>query len=101
MSEEHLLEGEEQPHLLLVDDDPTFTRVMARAMDRRGLRVSVANSAEEGLAIAKAAATVSRIARSRSAGVGGWLRMTCSPLPRETSLPSLASYRSICRVATW
>ena len=54
MSEEHLLEGEEQPHLLLVDDDPTFTRVMARAMDRRGLRVSVANSAEEGLAIAKA-----------------------------------------------
>lgn len=54
MSEEHLLEGEEQPHLLLVDDDPTFTRVMARAMDRRGLRVSVANSAEEGLVIAKA-----------------------------------------------
>ena len=53
MSEEHLLEGEEQPHLLLVDDDPTFTRVMARAMDRRGLRVSVANSAEEGLAIAR------------------------------------------------
>lgn len=27
MSEELLFEGEEQPHLLLVDDDPTFTRV--------------------------------------------------------------------------
>ncbi len=26
MSEELLFEGEEQPHLLLVDDDPTFTR---------------------------------------------------------------------------
>ncbi len=42
MSEEILFEGEEQPHLLLVDDDATFTRVMARAMARRGLRVSVA-----------------------------------------------------------
>ncbi len=53
MSEEILFEGEEQPHLLLVDDDATFTRVMARAMARRGLRVSVAGSAEEGLAMAK------------------------------------------------
>ncbi len=53
MSEESLFEGEEQPHLLLVDDDPTFTRVMARAMSRRGLRVSTASSAEEGLALAK------------------------------------------------
>ncbi len=53
MSDEQLNEQEEQPHLLLVDDDPTFTRVMARAMERRGLRVSVANSAEEGLVLAK------------------------------------------------
>ena len=53
MTEENLFEGEEQPHLLLVDDDETFTRVMARAMSRRGLRVSIANSAGEGLALAK------------------------------------------------
>ena len=53
MSDEVLFEGEEQPHLLLVDDDPTFTRVMARAMSRRGLRVSTAGSANEGLAIAQ------------------------------------------------
>ena len=53
MTEVLPVEGEEQPHLLLVDDDTIFTRVMARAMDRRGLRVSVANSAEEGLAIAR------------------------------------------------
>jgi|LNFM01.1.fsa_nt_gb two-component system response regulator RegA len=51
---ESLFDGEEQPHLLLVDDDPTFTRVMARAMTRRGLRVSVAGSADEGLAVATA-----------------------------------------------
>jgi ActR/RegA family two-component response regulator len=53
MSDEVLFEGEDQPHLLLVDDDPTFTRVMARAMSRRGLRVSTAGSAEEGLALAE------------------------------------------------
>ena len=41
MSDEHLNDQEEHPHLLLVDDDATFTRVMARAMERRGLRVSV------------------------------------------------------------
>ncbi|MFC3607831.1 response regulator transcription factor [Stutzerimonas tarimensis] len=54
MIEEQVPEAEEQPHLLLVDDDPTFTRVLARAMGRRGLRVSVAGSADEGLAVATA-----------------------------------------------
>jgi two-component system response regulator RegA len=53
MSEETLFEADEHPHILLVDDDPTFTRVMARAMERRGLRVSVAGSADEGLAVAR------------------------------------------------
>ena len=38
MTDELQQEGEEQPHLLLVDDDPTFTRVMARAMSRRDCR---------------------------------------------------------------
>ncbi|MFJ7884218.1 response regulator transcription factor [Pseudomonas sp. NPDC096917] len=53
MSEEIQVEGEELPHLLLVDDDATFTRVMARAMARRGFRVSTASSAEEGLILAQ------------------------------------------------
>ncbi|KQB52311.1 two-component system response regulator [Pseudomonas endophytica] len=53
MSEEVQVEGEELPHLLLVDDDATFTRVMARAMARRGFRVSTAGSAEEGLVLAQ------------------------------------------------
>ncbi|MBP8185328.1 MAG: response regulator transcription factor [Pseudomonas sp.] len=60
MSDEALIDSEalglteELPHLLLVDDDETFTRVMARAMTRRGFRVSTANSAEAGLALATA-----------------------------------------------
>ncbi|MFF7707048.1 response regulator [Pseudomonas sp. NPDC007930] len=53
MTDETPGEGEDLPHLLLVDDDATFTRVMARAMARRGLRVSTASSAEEGLVLAQ------------------------------------------------
>lgn len=52
--EENHSDAEEQPLLLLVDDDTTFTRIMARAMDRRGLRVQIASSAEEGLILARA-----------------------------------------------
>jgi len=32
---------------LIVDDDPTFTRVLSRAMTRRGFEVQVARSAED------------------------------------------------------
>ncbi|MDG9882028.1 response regulator transcription factor [Pseudomonas putida CSV86] len=53
MSDEIQVEGEDLPHLLLVDDDATFTRVMARAMARRGFRVSTASSADAGLLIAQ------------------------------------------------
>lgn len=53
MSEDVLFEGDEKPHLLIVDDDETFSRVLARAMTRRGLRVSVAGSAEEGFKLAE------------------------------------------------
>lgn len=44
---------EEQPLLLLVDDDPTFTRVMARALTRRGLDVETAGSADEAMLLAR------------------------------------------------
>ena len=53
MTDECLFGPDEQPHILLVDDDETFTHVMSRAMTRRGLRVSVADSAEQGLEVAR------------------------------------------------
>lgn len=34
---------------LVVDDDPTFTRVLARSLTRRGFNVSVARSVDEAL----------------------------------------------------
>ncbi len=36
---------------LIVDDDPTFTRVLSRAMTKRGFEVKVARSAEDALEI--------------------------------------------------
>jgi two-component system response regulator RegA len=37
------------PHFLLVDDDETFSSVLARALGRRGYRVSQANSFQDAL----------------------------------------------------
>ncbi|MBA4502830.1 response regulator transcription factor [Marinobacterium marinum] len=39
--------------LLIVDDDPTFTRVLAKAMTRRGLEVNVARDVPDALRQAK------------------------------------------------
>ncbi|GAA0695844.1 response regulator transcription factor [Marinobacterium maritimum] len=36
-------------HFLIVDDDPTFTRVLARAMTRRGFEVAVARNVPDAL----------------------------------------------------
>lgn len=42
------------PSLLLVDDDAPFLRRLARAMERRGFQVEIAESVAEGIAKAKA-----------------------------------------------
>ena len=37
------------PHFLIVDDDPTFSRILARAMTQRGYQVRVASSVAQAL----------------------------------------------------
>ncbi|NOT16269.1 MAG: response regulator transcription factor [Methylotenera sp.] len=44
---------DEQPSLLLVDDDEAFLSVLAPAMKKRGFSVTTANSAEAGFEVAK------------------------------------------------
>lgn len=44
---------EEQPSLLLVDDDEAFIGALSRAMQKRGFDVSTAHSAEAGFALAQ------------------------------------------------
>ncbi len=39
--------------LLIVDDDPVFSRVLARALTRRGYHVATASSADEALEVAR------------------------------------------------
>jgi two-component system response regulator RegA len=39
--------------LLLVDDDPAFLQVMARALEKRGFEVSSAETADEAIALAR------------------------------------------------
>ncbi|MES1982786.1 MAG: response regulator transcription factor [Pseudomonadota bacterium] len=41
------------PALLLVDDDPTFCRVLSRALEKRGYAVTVAHSVEHALPLAQ------------------------------------------------
>ena len=43
------------PHYLIIDDDPVFCRVLERAFQHRGLPVSVANNASSALDAAKLA----------------------------------------------
>lgn len=47
------LPEELQPVLLLVDDDPAFNRVLARALRQRGFAVHGAQTSEEALALAR------------------------------------------------
>ncbi|MBI5919901.1 MAG: response regulator transcription factor [Nitrosomonadales bacterium] len=44
----------EQPSLLLVDDDATFCSVLSKAMKKRGFAVTTANSVEEAIPLAQA-----------------------------------------------
>lgn len=46
-------DADDKPNLLLVDDDETFCRVLAAALERRGFAVNVAHSVGEGLAAAE------------------------------------------------
>jgi len=47
-----MIEPEDKPTLLLVDDDTTFCAVLGEALERRGYYVRVAHDVNEGLALA-------------------------------------------------
>lgn len=43
----------ERPRLLLVDDDPTFCKVLQQALEKRGFEVHTATDVDAGLALAE------------------------------------------------
>ena len=44
--------SENLPLLLIVDDDPTFRRVLERAMQRRGYEVMTAENVDDAIVLA-------------------------------------------------
>jgi len=62
---------DERPALLLVDDDDTFRRVLARALERRGYAVSVASNAETAIAKAQAQAPEYAVVDLKMPGASG------------------------------
>lgn len=61
----------ERPELLLVDDDETFCRVLAGALERRGFSVRVAHSVDAGLEAARATVPEFAVVDLRMPGASG------------------------------
>ncbi len=86
----------ENPNLLLVDDDPTFCTVLARAMTKRGYDVSIAHSVEEALPLARANPPEYVVADLKMEGASGLeLVRVLHELDPHTRIVMLTGYASI------
>jgi len=72
----------EGQHLLIVDDDPAFSRILSRAMKRRGLEISVAQSVEEAEEVLKEVTPDLATVDLKMEGASG---LTLIPTLRESS----------------
>lgn len=81
--------------LLLVDDDATFCRVLARALERRGFQVTVAHDVASAMAAAQAAAPMHAIVDLSMPGPSGLTLIpqltACNPAIRLVVLTGYAS----------
>lgn len=86
----------EAPSWLLIDDDETFARVLARSLTRRGQRVEVAHDAERALALLAGTAFDHAVLDLNLAGDSG-LRLLPRLLALQPGLPVvvLTGYASI------
>lgn len=86
----------EKPSLLLVDDDPTFCRVLGRAMSNRGFEVSIAHSVEEALPLARTNPPEFAVADLKMDGLSGLeLVRVLHELDPNTRIVMLTGYASI------
>ena len=65
------MEVDEQPALLIVDDDLTFSGVLAKAMSKRGFSVTCAHSVEQALECAETCLPEYAIIDLRLPGMSG------------------------------
>lgn len=86
----------EQPTLLLVDDDETFCGVLRRAMEKRGFCVSIAHSVELATPLAQTSPPEYAVVDLKMAGASGLsLIKTLHALDPATKIVVLTGYASI------
>lgn len=90
------LDANEKPSLLLVDDDNTFCTVLARALEKRGFAVTVANNVEQALPLAKANPPEYAVIDLKMSGASGLvLTKALHELDPATRIVMLTGYASI------
>jgi two-component system response regulator RegA len=84
------------PSILLVDDDPLFRQVLARALSRRGYAVSAAGSVDEALALVAEAAPEYAVVDLKMPGDSGLVLIKALiELDPNTRIVMLTGYASI------
>ena len=86
----------ERPSLLLVDDDPTFRRVLAEALSARGYAVHTAGNVPDALALARNDSPEYAVVDLRMPGAGGLeLVAQLHALDPHTRIVVLTGYASV------
>jgi two-component system response regulator RegA len=90
------MEVDEQPALLIVDDDLTFCGVLAKAMTKRGFNVTCAHSVEQALECAETCLPEYAIIDLRLPGMSGLMLVEkLKSLDPGTRIVMLTGYASI------
>jgi two-component system response regulator RegA len=86
----------EQPSLLLVDDDATFCSVLSRALEKRGFAVTVAHSVEAAMPLALGSPPEFAVVDLKMDGVSGLVLIKAlHELDPATRIVVLTGYASI------
>lgn len=87
---------DEEPSLLLVDDDVTFCQVLSRALEKRGYAVSVTHNVEQALPLAAASPPEFAVVDLKMGGASGLvLIQSLHELDPATRIVVLTGYASI------
>lgn len=91
-----MIDQNDRPELLLVDDDETFRRVLGQALERRGFSVRVAEDVASGLVAAEESAPEYAVVDLRMPGPSGLeLVRKLKSLDEHTRIVVLTGYASI------
>ncbi|MEN6586280.1 MAG: response regulator transcription factor [Sulfuricella sp.] len=91
-----MLNNDDHPSLLLVDDDETFRRVLSKALTKRGFNVSVAQDVDAALLVAEENAPEYAVVDLKMPGPSGLVLVKrLKELDQETRIVMLTGFASI------